>query len=62
MYEGTFGGPIMRDKIWFFTDGRYQNNKQQRTLDYTLLSYPYAQSDKRYEGKGTYAHQRRRTR
>ena len=31
------------------------NNKQQRVLDYTLLSYPYAQSDKRYEGKGTYA-------
>ena len=45
----------MRDKLWFFTDGRYQNNKQQRVLDYTLLSYPWAQSDKRYEGKGTYA-------
>ena len=55
IYEGTFGGPIMRDKIWFFADGRYTNLKQQRVLDYTLLSYPYAQSDKRYEGKGTWA-------
>jgi len=55
IYEGTFGGPILRDKLWFFTDGRYTNNKQQRVLDYTLLSYPWAQSDKRYEGKGTWA-------
>jgi outer membrane receptor for ferrienterochelin and colicin len=54
-YEGTFGGPVMRDKLWFFTDGRYTNNQRQLTLPYTLLSYPYAQSDKRYEGKGTYA-------
>src|SRR5450759_4607798 len=54
-YEGTFGGPIMRDKLWFFTDGRYTNNQRQITLPYTLLSYQYAQSDKRYEGKGTYA-------
>ena len=53
-YEGTFGGPIKRDKLWFFTDGRYQNRKETRTLDYTQLNYPYAQSDKRYEGKLTY--------
>ncbi|MFB3855216.1 MAG: carboxypeptidase regulatory-like domain-containing protein [Vicinamibacterales bacterium] len=55
VYEATFGGPIMKDKLWFFTDGRYTNNKQQRVLDYTLLSYPWSQSDKRYEGKGTWA-------
>ncbi len=53
-YEGTFGGPIKRDKLWFFGDGRYTNIQRQNTLPYTLLSYPYAQSDKRYEGKGTY--------
>jgi outer membrane receptor for ferrienterochelin and colicin len=54
-YEGTLGGPIKRDKLWFFADGRYTNIQRQITLPYTLLSYPYAQSDKRYEGKGTYA-------
>jgi outer membrane receptor for ferrienterochelin and colicin len=54
-YEGTFGGPIKRDRLWFFGDGRYTNNQRQMTLPYTLLSYPYAQSDRRYEGKGTYA-------
>jgi outer membrane receptor for ferrienterochelin and colicin len=53
-YEGTFGGPIWRDKLWFFTDGKYTNNQRQITLPYTLLNYQYAQSDKRYEGKGTY--------
>ncbi|HEY3383071.1 MAG TPA: TonB-dependent receptor [Vicinamibacterales bacterium] len=54
-YEGTFGGPVKKDKLWFFTDGRYTNSQQQRTLSYTNLTYPYAKSDKRYEGKGTYA-------
>jgi len=54
-YEGTFGGPIKRDKLWFFSDGRYTNTQRQITLPYTFLSYAYAQSDKRYEGKGTYA-------
>lgn len=54
-YEVTFGGPVKRDKIWFFADGRYQNNKQERVLGYTFLSYPWSQSDKRYETKGTYA-------
>ncbi|HSK07952.1 MAG TPA: TonB-dependent receptor [Vicinamibacterales bacterium] len=53
-YEFTFGGPIKRDKLWFFTNGRYQNRKETRTLGYTQLTYPYAQSDKRYEGKLTY--------
>jgi outer membrane receptor for ferrienterochelin and colicin len=54
-YEVTFGGPIKKDMLWFFVDGRYQNNKAQRVLDYTNLSYPWSQSDKRYEAKGTYA-------
>jgi outer membrane receptor for ferrienterochelin and colicin len=54
-YEFTAGGPIKKDKVWFFGDGKYLNNQQQRVFDYTLLSYPWAQSDKRYEGKITYS-------
>ena len=23
VYEGTFGGPLVRDRLWFFTSGRY---------------------------------------
>jgi outer membrane receptor for ferrienterochelin and colicin len=54
-YEGTLGGPIIRDMLWFFGAGRYQKNQAQRVLNYTGLSYPWTQSDKRYEAKGTYA-------
>ena len=24
-YEATMGGPIVRDRLWFFTAGRYEN-------------------------------------
>ena len=24
-YEGTFGGPLLRDRLWFFTAGRYSS-------------------------------------
>ena len=29
-YEGTFGGPILRDKLWFFTSGRYGRSTARR--------------------------------
>ena len=28
VYEGTFGGPLVRDRLWFFTSGRYANREQ----------------------------------
>jgi outer membrane receptor for ferrienterochelin and colicin len=31
-YEGVFGGPILKDHIWFFTSGRYQSNTAPLTL------------------------------
>src|SRR5262245_11521284 len=30
--EGTFGGPIMRDKLWFFSSGRYESSDQNLTF------------------------------
>src|SRR6185312_16471759 len=30
--EYTLGGPIMRDRLWFFTSGRLRNESQGRTL------------------------------
>lgn len=54
-YEMTFGGPILRDKLWFFTSGRYQNNKTNLTMAYTGYNYTYATDDARVEGKATYA-------
>jgi outer membrane receptor protein involved in Fe transport len=55
-YEYTGGGPVVRDRLWFFTAGRYQNE----TLAQNLLapvSTPYDRLTlrRRFEGKGTYS-------
>jgi carboxypeptidase family protein/TonB-dependent receptor-like protein len=53
VYEGTFGGRIVRDRLWFFSSGRYQK----RTSDISLVGSPvqFAQVNKetRYEIKAT---------
>jgi len=53
-YEYTFGGPIAKDRLWFFTAGRLQNQAQGRTLNFTNIPYTYNDKTQRYEGKGTY--------
>src|SRR5215467_8027349 len=53
-YEYTFGGPIAKDRLWFFTAGRLQNQEQGRTLNFTNIPYTYNDKTQRYEGKGTY--------
>jgi hypothetical protein len=53
-YEYTLGGPVARDRLWFFTAGRLQNQEQGRTLNFTNIPYTYNDKTKRFEGKGTY--------
>jgi carboxypeptidase family protein len=53
-YEYTFGGPVVKDRLWFFTAGRLQNQSQGRTLNFTNIPYTYNDKTQRYEGKGTY--------
>jgi outer membrane receptor for ferrienterochelin and colicin len=53
-YEYTLGGPLVKDRLWFFTAGRLQNQEQGRTLVTTNLPYTYNDKTQRYEGKGTY--------
>ena len=60
-YEMTLGGPVLRDKLWFFSAGRLQNNTTQLTLPYTGYSYPNKSDDKRVEAKATYALDARNT-
>lgn len=54
-YELTFGGPVARDKLWFFGAGRFQNNSTNITAPFTGFNYSKMDEDKRGEGKVTYA-------
>jgi TonB dependent receptor len=52
-YEGTFGGPILRSKLWFFGAGRYQNEVTTRALAESGVGYDFTENNKRYEVKLT---------
>jgi len=54
-YEATLGGPILKDKLWFFGAGRFEKNEDSATTLFTNIVYPNTVDDKRYEGKLTYA-------
>jgi len=54
-HEYTFGGPVLRDRLWFFTAGRLQTQKTGRQLVNTLIPFTRTQETRRYEGKATYA-------
>ena len=54
-YEYTFGGPVMRDRLWFFTAGRLQKQESGRNTAITGIPYTFVEDTKRYEFKGTYA-------
>jgi outer membrane receptor for ferrienterochelin and colicin len=57
-YEGTLGGRIIRDRLWFFLAGRYFNTSTQRFIAATednpdTPSYNFSQKNERYEAKLT---------
>ena len=52
-YEGTFGGPIVRDRLWFFSAGRWQDTSQTQTLQISNLPFETTTENRRYEIKGT---------
>ena len=53
-FEGTLGGPILKDRLWFFGAGRYQNNTIKRTTPFTNTTYDYGEKERRMEAKLTY--------
>ena len=55
-YEYTFGGPISKDRLWFFTAGRISDpgGTPERWRSPTFPT-PSADKTQRYEGKGTYS-------
>ena len=51
-YEYVFGGPIMRDRLTFFTAGRFQNQESARnTVNPTNVPYLFEEKRQRYEIK-----------
>jgi len=53
-YEATLGGPVMKDRLWFFLAGR--DRKQEQTFTTTaptLIPYQNVRDQQRYEGKLT---------
>jgi hypothetical protein len=52
-YEGTFGGPVLRDRIWFFLAGRLLDRSTTETFDVTGLPYTIRNENRRGEVKIT---------
>jgi Carboxypeptidase regulatory-like domain len=50
-YEATFGGPIIKDRLWFFGAGRKTKADTQSTTAESGLPFTQVQDQKRYEGK-----------
>jgi outer membrane receptor for ferrienterochelin and colicin len=54
-YEYTLGGPVLRDRLWFFTAGRVQKQESGRNTAITGIPYTFTDDTKRFEFKGTFA-------
>ena len=54
-YEYTFGGPVLRDRIWFFTAGRLQKQEFARQLIQTNIPYTATNKSQRFEVNSTYS-------
>jgi outer membrane receptor for ferrienterochelin and colicin len=52
-YEGTLGGRIIRDRLWFFTAGRWEDRQTSAQLPLTDIPYVSSREDRRWEGKLT---------
>jgi outer membrane receptor for ferrienterochelin and colicin len=54
-FEATLGGPIMKDKVWFFGSGRYFDTSDavSSLTRFTNVAYTSGAKELRYEGKLT---------
>src|SRR5438477_4914591 len=53
VHEATFGGRIIRDRLWFFTAGRKTKSTTQSPFSLSPNQFSVATNAKRYEGKLT---------
>jgi hypothetical protein len=54
-YEFTLGGPILRNRTWFFGAGRFFDKSEANETGFTRIPYAYNDDEKRFEGKVTQA-------
>ncbi len=54
-YEGTLGGFVLKDKLWFFAAGRDRSTKNAEQTFLTNIPYTATENLTRYEGKLTYS-------
>jgi hypothetical protein len=52
-YQATLGGPIVKDRLWFFGAARREKTTEARTLSVTGIGYDFGTINNRYEGKLT---------
>lgn len=52
-YEATLGGPIWKDKIWFFAAGRLRESETANQTRYTNVPFNQTDEETRIEGKLT---------
>jgi outer membrane receptor protein involved in Fe transport len=51
--EFTGGGPLAKDRVWFFAAARFENSSTFGTMPATSVAYTKTNDSKRYEGKVT---------
>jgi hypothetical protein len=52
-FEGTIGGPVLKDRLWFFNADRYENSTTARILNDVGTTYDEGTNNKRAEIKFT---------
>jgi outer membrane receptor for ferrienterochelin and colicin len=53
IYEATLGGPVLKDRLWFFLAARDLDLSQTLNTNITNIPYPSGEKQQRYEGKLT---------
>ncbi|MEO8483161.1 MAG: carboxypeptidase regulatory-like domain-containing protein [Acidobacteriota bacterium] len=53
--EFTLGGPILKDRLWFFGAGRLADTQLARQTGYSKVPYTFEDNEKRFEGKLTHS-------
>jgi len=51
--EFTAGGPLAKDRVWFFAAGRFEDSSTFGTMPATAVPYTKSNDSKRWEGKMT---------